>query len=111
MLQNAALILRNVLLEFKKKKSESFNGSIDINSLDLPVELQMFVKWVLSGTQPLDEGIDKEINCTPNMISQMVVFNLKTEKQVWCMNKKRLVQTRRRQQTPLQIALALSLRH
>ena len=70
-LRRAACILRNIALDFRKSRVTSFQGSISPNANDAPLELEMFLKWLLAGTRKLNETTNEQVDCLGNPLRKL----------------------------------------
>ena len=102
--------MRRISLDFRKTHIARFEGTTNNNTANFPLELGVFLTWLLSGERELNENIRDQVNCLTNTISQTILYNMKSEGQVKLAGNNKSRVTRRTYQPFHQIAMALAIR-
>ena len=109
-LKRASTILRSISLEFLKLNPSNFKGSITSPGKDVPLELEQFITWILTGTRDLNETLNEQVKCLSNSLAQTLIGNIKSDRQAEY-KAKHDYNTRKVHQSRHQIGLAMSLRN
>jgi len=109
-LKRASTIMRSISLEFLKLNPSNFKGSITSPGKDVPLELEQFITWILTGTRDLNETLNEQVKCLSNSLAQTLLGNIKSDRQAEY-KAKHDYNTRKVHQSRHQIGLAMSLRN
>ena len=81
LLQRTATILRSISFNFRESKYSIFKGSVTLDYENASLELETFFQWLLAGTKDLNTTINDQVKCLAGSVSQIILCNMKSERQ------------------------------
>ena len=79
LLQRTVTILRSISFDFRESKNSIFKGSVTLDYENAPLELE--TNDLLAGTKDLNTTINDQVKCLAGSVSQIILCNMKSERQ------------------------------